>query len=171
MRMIISDRVSHLMWQVDSLEKILMLGNIEGRWKRGQQWKRWLDGITDSLDMNLGKLQQMVKDSEVWHAAVHGATKSRMWLSNWTTTTRKEDPFKMKYFLGTWKLWPRKSYGLLRASVPGREKGTAQQVSEIEEAIDLCGERGEWWRQILRYRKTLGGGSWRMMQNNSGQRT
>ena len=114
---------NHLMWHIDSLEKTLMLGKIEGRWKRGQQWKRWLDGITDSLDMSLGKLRQMVKDHEVWHAAVHVVTKSWTWLSNWTT--RKGDLFKMKYFLETWKLWPRKSYGLLRARVPGREDSTA----------------------------------------------
>ena len=66
----------HLMWRANSLEKILMLGKIEGRKRRGQQRKRWLNSITDSMDVNLSKLQETVKDREAWHAAVHGVTKS-----------------------------------------------------------------------------------------------
>ena len=86
----------HPVGRADSLEKMLVPEKIEGRRRRGQQRMRWLNGITHSMDMNLSKLREIVKDREAWHAAVHGVAKSQIRLNYWTTTGALHPPFSWK---------------------------------------------------------------------------
>ena len=121
------------MWRADSFEKTLMLGKTEGRRRRWWQRMRWLDGITDTTDMGLGGLRQLVMDREAWRASVHGVTKSRTWLSDWTELMRRT------HWKRPW-CWER-----LKAGGEGDDRGWNGWMASLTWWTWVWVSSGNWW--------------------------
>ena len=123
----------HLMWRTDSLEKTLTLGKIEGRRRRGRQRMRWLECITDSMDISLSKLQERVKDGKVWLAAVHDVAKSGTWLSNWTKPMHIQ--FSSVQSLSRVPLFATPCIAAHQASLSFTNSGSSLKLTSIESVM------------------------------------
>ena len=138
----------HLMWRVDSLEKTLMLVGIGGRRRRGRQRMRWPDGITDSMDMSLSELRELVMDREAWRAAIHGVTKSRTQLSDWTELNWTEEglrPWGDRKMFVEYITWNTSSWNLTDVSLgPGRCPWSQQWWQELYEDFTFAQLQQRW---------------------------